>query len=165
MSSVIVFIMGVSGSGKTTIGKRLSVKMGIPFFDGDDFHSPLNKKKMNAGRPLTDEDRAEWLLSLNGLAIEQMKKDGAIIACSALKERYRVILGNGITVPLFWVFLQGGYHLIEKRMQARKNHFMPPTMLASQFDALEIPQQCVTVDISNEPDDIVDAIVSQIGPV
>ena len=163
MEPLIIYIMGVSGSGKTTIGKKLSARTAIPFFDADDFHSPANKEKMKAGHPLNDDDRAEWLMKINKLAKSQIKNNGAIIACSALKEKYRTVLSNGITIPVFWVFLQGSYALIEKRMKARTGHFMPPTMLSSQFDALEIPQQCITLDISKNPDKIVEEIISGVG--
>jgi carbohydrate kinase (thermoresistant glucokinase family) len=163
MGPLIIYIMGVSGSGKTTIGKKISAEMGMPFFDADDFHSRANKEKMKAGQPLTDNDRAEWLISINELAKDQMKKEGAIIACSALKEKYRKILSEGITVPIFWIFLQGNYELIQRRMEARTDHFMPPTMLSSQFDALEIPEQCISIDISQKPDKIVKEIISQIA--
>ncbi|HEY2722320.1 MAG TPA: gluconokinase [Chitinophagaceae bacterium] len=159
--SKIIYIMGVSGSGKTTIGKKLSQSTGIPFFDGDDFHSEANKEKMRAGHPLTDEDRAGWLTRINELAKEQMKKNGAIIACSALKEKYRTILSAGITVPLYWVFLQGSYAAIEKRMEERRGHYMKSKMLASQFETLEIPANAITIDISKSPDEIVDLIVSK----
>src|SRR4030095_7800634 len=164
MRPPVIYIMGVSGSGKTTIGKKLSEKMKIPFFDADDFHSPANKEKMKEGRPLTDDDRAEWLISLNALAQKQMKTTGVIIACSALKEKYRKVLSDGITVPPVWIFLKGGYDLIRKRMESRTNHFMPPAMLSSQFDALEIPEECITFDVSKDPDEIVEAIISTIGP-
>jgi carbohydrate kinase (thermoresistant glucokinase family) len=151
--------MGVSGSGKTTIGKKLSAKIGLPFYDADDFHSEANKTKMNKGVPLTDDDRGTWLISINELARNQMKKDGAIIACSALKEKYRTVLSDGITTPISWILLQGNYELIKKRMEARKDHYMPPALLTSQFDALEIPQQGMTIDISNNADEIVGTIV------
>jgi len=154
--------MGVSGSGKTTIGKKLARKTGLPFFDGDDFHPPSNKQKMTAGVPLTDDDRTEWLVQMNHLAKEQAQINGAIIGCSALKEKYRAILSSGISVPLYWIFLQGSFDLIKKRMDKRKDHFMPPALLASQFDALEIPDNCITIDISNNPDEIVETIISQI---
>jgi len=163
MRPAVIYVIGVSGSGKTTIGKRLSAKMKIPFFDADDFHSPANKEKMKTGRPLTDDDRADWLASLNALAQKQMKTTGAIIACSALKEKYRKVLSEGISVPLFWIFLQGGYDLIRKRMESRTDHFMPPAMLSSQFDALEIPEECMTFDVSKNPDEIVEAIISTVG--
>src|SRR6266700_2782944 len=106
MGPFIIYIMGVSGSGKTTIGKKLSERTNIPFFDADDFHSLANKKKMKAGDPLTDDDRAVWLTRINALAKEQMKKKGAIIACSALKEKYRIVLSGGIIIPVFWIFLR-----------------------------------------------------------
>jgi carbohydrate kinase (thermoresistant glucokinase family) len=164
MRPAVIYIMGVSGSGKTTIGKKLSARIKIPFFDADDFHSPANKEKMKTGHPLTDDDRAEWLTSLNALAKKQMKAAGAIIACSALKEKYRKVLSGGITVPLFWIFLQGGYDLIRERMESRTDHFMAPAMLSSQFDALEIPEECMTFDVSKDPDEIVEAITSIMDP-
>jgi carbohydrate kinase (thermoresistant glucokinase family) len=154
--------MGVSGSGKTTIGKNLAAKIGFPFFDGDDFHSAANKEKMTAGTPLTDEDRASWLTHMNQAAREEAKLAGAVLACSALKEKYRSILSSGINIPLYWVFLHGSFELIKKRMEERKDHFMPAGLLASQFDALEIPGNCITVDISNTPDKIIEAIISQV---
>ena len=163
MRQIIVYIMGVSGSGKTTIGKKLSAQTGIPFFDGDDFHSISNMEKMAAGRPLDDNDRAEWLAKINEFAKEQIKKNSVIIGCSALKEKYRRVLSSGITVPIFWVFLQGSYELIEKRMQARRDHFMPATLLTSQFAALELPRQAITVDIKNDPDTIVKLLISQLN--
>ena len=154
--------MGVSGSGKTTIGKKLSAKTGLPFFDGDDFHPPSNKEKMTQGIPLTDEDRKDWLVKMNQAAKNQAKLTGAVIACSALKEKYRAILSSGITIPLYWVLLQGSFELIKKRMEERKDHFMPAGLLSSQFDALQIPANCITIDISNSPDEIVEMIILQI---
>jgi carbohydrate kinase (thermoresistant glucokinase family) len=162
MDRCIIFIMGVSGSGKTTIGKKLAARIGLPFFDGDDFHPPSNKEKMTQGIPLTDEDRKDWLIQMNNAARDQAKLAGAVIACSALKETYRAILSSGITIPLYWVFLQGSFELIKKRMDQRKDHFMPATLLSSQFDALQIPNNCITIDISNSPDEIVEMIISQI---
>jgi len=162
MQSSIIYIMGVSGSGKTTIGKKLAARIGLPFFDGDDFHPPSNKERMTLGIPLTDEDRKEWLTNMNALAKEQMKKEGAVVACSALKEKYRTILSSGITIPLYWVLLQGSFELIKKRMDERRDHFMPASLLASQFDALEIPRNCIVIDISAGPGEIVDTIISQI---
>ena len=162
MQSSIIYIMGVSGSGKTTIGKKLAARIGLPFFDGDDFHPPSNKEKMTLGIPLTDEDRKEWLTNMNALAKEQMKKEGAVVACSALKEKYRTILSSGITIPVYWVLLQGSFELIKKRMDERRDHFMPPSLLTSQFDALEIPGDCIAINISGSPGEIVDKIISQI---
>ena len=162
MDRCIIFIMGVSGSGKTTIGKKLALRIGLPFFDGDDFHSPSNKEKMNRGIPLTDDARKEWLMLMNNAAMDQAKLAGAVIACSALKEKYRAILSAGITIPFYWVFLQGNFELIKKRMEERKDHFMPASLLSSQFDALQIPANCITIDISSSPDEIVEMIISRI---
>ena len=154
----IIYIMGVAGSGKTTIGKVLSFKTGIPFFDGDDFHPPSNKEKMKAGHSLTDDDRQQWLQRLNTLAVEHSGLKGAVIACSALKEKYRVILSSGVQQNI-WIFLQGDYELILERMKKR-DHFMPVQLLHSQFDTLEIPQSAFIIDIKNDPDKIVEMIIA-----
>ncbi len=159
----IIFIMGVSGSGKTTIGRRLSAATGLPFFDGDDYHPPANKEKMRAGQPLTDEDRKDWLTRMNELAKENSVQKGAIIACSALKEKYRNVLAEKINGPVYWVLLQGGYGLIQERMKARKDHFMPPSLLQSQFDTLEAPVNAIVIDIENSPEKIVADILHQVN--
>ena len=154
--------MGVAGSGKTTIGKKLSARTGLPFFDGDDFHLPEKVEKMRRGEPLTDRDRAEWLARINAIAREQAKNKGAIIACSALKEKYRHVLTSGLAVPLHWVFLRGDFDVIEKRMKLRTDHFMPAALLVSQFETLEVPIGAITVDIHDEPDEIVEEIISRL---
>ena len=159
MGPIIIYIMGVSGSGKTTIGKKLSDRTGFPFFDGDDFHLPEKVEKMRRGEPLTDSDRAEWLGRINAIARTQATNKGAIIACSALKEKYRKVLTSGLTVPVFWVFLRGDFQIIEKRMKLRTDHFMPAALLASQFETLEVPTGAITVDIHDEPDKMVEAII------
>ena len=159
MARIIIYIMGVSGSGKTTIGKKLSDKTGMPFYDGDDFHLPEKVEKMRKGQPLDDTDRADWLARINEIAREQATKKGAIIACSALKEKYRKVLTSGLTVPVFWIFLRGDFQIIEKRMKLRTDHFMPATLLASQFEALEVPTGAITVDIHDEPEKMVEAII------
>ncbi len=153
----IIYIMGVSGSGKTTVGELLAKKTGIPFFDADDFHSQANKEKMHSGHPLTDEDRKDWLQKLHTLAMEQMQLNGAIIACSALKEDYRKTLGNGIK-DILWVFLTGSYQLIYKRIKNRTGHYMPASLLQSQFESLEIPKDAFTISIDQAPDTIADEI-------
>ena len=162
MNDLIIYLMGVSGSGKTTIGKRLSAKTTIPFFDADDLHSPANKAKMSSGRPLTDVDRAGWLKSVNELARIRQGAGGAIIACSALKEKYRQVLAKGITAPVYWVFLRGSYDQIKGRIKSRQGHFMPSSLLESQFEALEIPAQALTIDISKKPDEIVEELLTRI---
>lgn len=158
----IFFIMGVSGSGKTTIGQLLSERTGIPFFDADDYHPESNKKKMQEGHPLTDDDRQGWLQRLNELAIEEAKQKGAIIACSALKQQYREILSRNVSLPIHWIFLQGSFALINERLQARKGHYMPASLLQSQFDILEIPANAIVEDIANDPAIIVNDILSKV---
>jgi 6-phosphogluconate dehydrogenase len=155
--------MGVSGSGKTTIGELLSAETGIPFFDADDFHPIANKEKLKAGKPLNDEDRQDWLFLIRGMALRQSKTNGAVIACSALKEKYREVLSEDITVPVHWVFLQGDYDLIMRRLKERKNHFMPPTLLQSQFDTLEKPGNALVMDIAFTPEEIVSKIREQLS--
>ncbi len=162
MTASIVYIMGVAGSGKTTIGEKLSVATGIPFFDADDFHSTANKEKMRAGQPLNDEDRKEWLTSINELAKKQSLEKGAIIACSALKEKYRKVLAEGLKMPVQWILLQGSFDLIQERMKARKDHFMPASLLQSQFETLEAPANSIIIDIKNSPDEIVQYILQKI---
>jgi gluconokinase len=153
----VIYVTGVSGSGKTTIGKLLSLKTALPFFDADDFHPAANKEKMKAGDALTDDDRAQWLQRLNSLAVEQSKLEGAVIACSALKEKYRTVLAKGIAKPV-WIFLNGEYDLIRQRMKQR-DHYMPVALLRSQFEDLEVPSSAFTVDIKNDPGKIVDLIL------
>lgn len=157
----VIYIMGVSGCGKTTISQLLSVKTGIPFFDADDFHSIANKEKMRQGNPLTDADRSDWLQQLNQLALKHASLNGAIIACSALKEKYREALFAGIT-KIIWIFLQGTPELIFERLKKRTQHFMPPSLLQSQFDALEIPVNAITIDIEMDTDSIVATILQQL---
>ncbi|HEY6502340.1 MAG TPA: gluconokinase [Chitinophagaceae bacterium] len=160
MKVPVIYIMGVSGSGKTTIGKKLSGAAGIPFFDADDFHSKANKEKMKAGRPLNDTDREDWLATINQLAKNEAGKNGAIIACSALKERYRTLLSAGIEDKVQWIFLQGDKKVISERMKARKDHFMPESLLQSQFETLEAPgSNAIIIDISKSPDEIVNTIL------
>lgn len=158
----VIYIMGVSGCGKTTVGRLVSEKTAIPFFDGDDFHSAENKHKMNRGIPLTDEDRAGWLTVLNNLARQETLKKGAVIACSALKEKYREKLEDGLADNCYWVYLQGDFNLIYKRIKERKGHFMPPELLQSQFETLEIPENALTEDIRISPQLMADDIIQKI---
>jgi carbohydrate kinase (thermoresistant glucokinase family) len=160
--SPVVYIMGVAGSGKSTIGRQLSVATGIPFFDGDDFHPPANKEKMKAGQPLNDDDRKGWLKRINELAKEHSQKKGAIIACSALKEKYRIVLARGIKSPVHWILLEGNFGLIKERMKSREDHFMPASLLQSQFDTLEPPGNAIVMDINKTPEQIVTGILRQV---
>jgi carbohydrate kinase (thermoresistant glucokinase family) len=161
MKSCIIFVMGVSGSGKTTVGKELAAATGFPFFDGDDFHPAENRAKMRSGIALTDADRAQWLSTMHQLAKAQ-EAAGAVIACSALREHYRQILGAGINVPVHWVFLQGDFKLIKQRIDARTGHYMPSSLLSSQFDTLEVPAYGLHIDISRTPAEIVSTILQEL---
>ena len=157
MSKSIFVVMGVSGTGKTTIGKLLSKAYGYPFFDGDDYHSKENIEKMSSGQPLNDNDRKSWLKSLNTLAHNQLKS-GAIIACSALKERYRNTLSSGITEQIAFIYLKGTFEQVKNRLEGRKGHFMSSSLLQSQFDALEEPEDAIAVSIELSPEKIIKAI-------
>ena len=157
--AVIYFVMGVSGSGKTTIAQRLSELKNIPLFDADDFHSTENKAKMSAGQPLNDEDRKGWLDTLNKLAIKQSHADGAVIACSALKESYRKILTQRVPVDVRWIVLMGGFELIHQRMTARVDHFMPAGLLTSQLESMEYPPYGIHIDIGQSPAGMMDLIL------
>ncbi len=157
-----IFIFGVSGSGKSTIGQLLSTSLKIPFFDGDDFHPDANIQKMSDGIPLTDSDRAPWLVRLNALAKENLAKGSCIIACSALKESYRVLLQQGINESVKWVHLNGSFEQISERLKLRKGHFMPPSLLQSQFDTLEYSEAAVVINIKSKPEEIVEIIKKEI---
>ena len=155
--------MGVSGSGKTTIGLQLAAKTGYPFYDADNFHPHKNIDKMKAGQPLTDEDRWPWLDNIHDFVTEKIKMGNIILACSALKQVYRNRLSKGIEQHCRWVFLNGSYETIAKRMQNRVGHYMPGSLLQSQFDVLEIPANAIQADITATPAQIVDHIISNIN--
>lgn len=152
-------LMGVSGSGKTSVGEALAEQLGWDFYDADDFHPADNVAKMASGIPLNDSDRAPWLASLHDLISASLKMDRpGVLACSALKERYRRKLLEG-NPDVKIVYLKGSYELIWSRMSARKDHYMKPHMLQSQFEALEEPTDSFAVDISMSVDDIVQRII------
>ena len=160
---MVIVLMGVSGSGKTTIGECLAEQLGWPYYEGDDFHPPANVDKMSRGIPLDDSDRLPWLDRLRDLICEHIERgQNAIVACSALKESYRRHLGQGSSEVCF-VYLRGDYDLIEERMEARSNHFMKAGLLESQFKTLEEPQKALVVDISQPPEAIVHFIREQLG--
>ena len=149
-----VVVMGVSGSGKTTIGALLAARLGCAFLDGDDFHPPANVKKMAAGTPLTDADRLPWLKALN----EKLRQDrNAVLACSALKESYRRILAEGLD-DCRLVHLRGSIELIRSRLGERKHRYMPASLLESQFATLEPPMDAIEVDIAAAPGKCVELI-------
>jgi gluconokinase len=163
---MIVVLMGVSGSGKTTIGTLLAQRCGAIFADADDFHPPANKQKMAAGHPLNDEDREPWLETLNQLlrGWHDGGKSG-ILACSALKEKYRETLSSGMPEgAMTYVFLDGSRELIASRLAARHHEFMNSKLLDSQFAALEAPDDAVRVGIDRTPAEVVDEILQHISP-
>lgn len=161
----VLVVMGVSGSGKSTIGSQLALSLKWEFEDGDWFHPARNIDKMHAGIPLTDEDRAPWLIAIADF-IDQARLAGnhVVIACSALKRRYRaVIIGNRPDVRL--VYLKGGIDLIARRVSTRHEHFMPASLLESQFEALEEPgpdEHPIVVSIAPRPRDIVTEILADL---
>ena len=161
VNSMIVQVIGVSGCGKTTIARNLSKAIGIPYYDADDFHPKENVEKMKSGKALDDSDRASWLSSLSVHLQKWEKEGGAILACSALKEKYRTVLSQGLK-DCHWVFLAGDYDLIYNRMSTRKGHYMSERMLKSQFDALEVPSYGIHIDINKSPEEIVNIIKSSL---
>jgi len=159
---MIIILMGVSGSGKSTIGQRLANDFNWPFFDADDFHSLANLEKMKRGIPLTDADRIPWLWSLRQTIDRwDAAEKSFVLACSALKEQYRSILGCDRT-HIRLIYLQGKFESIASRLQARSQHFMPATLLQSQFEALEEPQNALWMDIARSPEAIVQQIKSAV---
>ena len=154
---MIIIVMGVSGSGKTTTGKALANSLSWRFIDADDYHPVENVAKMASGEPLTDLDRIPWLNILRQeIEIEISQSGNMVVACSALKDIYREILAPSPEVK--FVFLSGSMELIYSRMRARKSHFMKSDMLASQFEALEPPLDAVAVDISMSTSQIVEFV-------
>ena len=161
MKTRFLIVMGVSGCGKSSVGKTLAQSLGWDFYDADDFHPPQKDAKMAGGIPLGDSDRAPWLallIELNSSSLEADKP--GVLACSALKERYRQRLRDG-TEGVQIVYLKGSYDLIWSRMEKRTDHYMKPHMLKSQFDALEEPTNALTIDISVSVDDIVKEILKR----
>ena len=161
-ADLVVVMMGVTGSGKTTVGQLLAGQLGWEFADADQFHSPANVSKMRQGIALTDADREPWLAALRD-AIVCWLVDGknAIVACSALKESYRKKLGIGGEIRL--VYLKGSYDLIASRLQERHGHFATEAILADQFANLEEPEDAMTVNIRRFPLEIVAEIRSGLG--
>jgi len=165
-SARIVVIMGVSGAGKTTIGKALAERLGWTFQEGDALHPPANIAKMNSGKPLDDSDRAPWLGAIAAL-IDDWRQRGVdgVISCSALKRRYRDII-DGDRPGVHVVYLEGSRELLARRLASRRGHFMPPGLLDSQLATLEPPaagEHVITVDIDAAVNTIVDRIVAKLS--
>lgn len=159
----VLFIMGVSGSGKSAVGQALSARTGIPFYDGDDFHPRVNVEKMRSGRPLDDNDRAGWLDAIRRFVLEKLPESNLIIACSALKESYRLQLMREMESLCDWVVLQGEYDMLYERLSSRQGHFMPPALLQSQLDTLELPEYGLHIEVNQPMEPIVDQIIDWIA--
>tara|TARA_B100000809_G_C14993448_1_gene478866 strand:+ start:187 stop:663 length:477 start_codon:yes stop_codon:yes gene_type:complete len=154
--------MGVSGSGKTTVGKALASALEMPFYDADNFHLHGNIEKMKQGIPLGDQDRKSWLETLSKNLAQWEAATGAVLACSALKEMYRTALQSGVKKDLTWVYLYGRSELIKERMTGRKEHYFKPGLVDSQFADLEPPQYGWHFDISSSANHIVKSILDKL---
>lgn len=155
----IILIMGVAGSGKSTVGRMLATALGWPYFEADDFHPPANKEKMSQGLPLNDTDRAPWLAALRTKIDDcRATKRSAVFTCSALKAAYRARLGIGAP-DITLVHLTGDLETIQARVAQRQGHYMKTELVQSQFDTLETPQEALTVDIKLSPEEIVQFIL------
>jgi gluconokinase len=164
----LIVVMGVAGSGKTTIAANLAEKLGVPFVEGDSLHPPANVKKMSAGIPLTDEDRWPWLEAIGErMEVERTTGHGVVVACSALKHVYRDCLRSKVHGKVHFILLDGSHELISERMRRRKGHFMPPALLESQFATLEKPtpdEHAVLLNIAHAPSELVDEAARSITP-
>jgi gluconokinase len=154
----VILVMGVSGSGKTTIGRLLAAELGCRFIEADDYHSLANKQKMERGEALDDHDRATWLAELRRLVVLTLDRgECAVLACSALKQRYRELLRvDPARMPV--VYLRGSPQLISERLAARTGHFAARSLLTSQLETLEEPNDAIIVDVTDTPEQIVERL-------
>ena len=153
-----IVLMGVSGSGKSTVGRALAQRLGWRFLDADDYHPQANVEKMRAGVALNDHDRWPWLDRLNAVLRHSLAKGHpAVLACSALKQRYRDRLSQKVAGVMF-VHLSGSFELIAGRVSDRRHKYMPSSLLRSQFDALELPDEALTLDVALTVEEIVESI-------
>jgi len=161
-----VVVMGVSGAGKSTVGKLIAARLDCPFRDADSFHPQANIEKMSRGEPLTDDDRWPWLQAIAAFIAEHRAAGTTcVVTCSALKRVYRDIVTNRQSADVRLVYLKGGFDLIAARLAARKGHFMPPALLRSQFDALEEPaadEHAITVPIDATPEEIAAEVLKRL---
>jgi len=159
--ATIVVLMGVSGSGKTTVGRMLASAMDCAFLEGDSLHSAANVEKMSHGIPLTDADRGPWLAAIHSRLLDAYRRrQSLVVGCSALKRSYRTLLADGI--PITWIYLKGSAALIRSRLQHRTGHYMKADMLASQVEALEEPSDALIVDVLQPPGTIVEQILAEL---
>jgi gluconokinase len=160
---MVIVLMGVAGSGKTSVGEALARRLGWPFHDADDFHSAPNREKMRRGIPLDDDDRRPWLEAVRASIVQSVSASkNAIYACSALKRAYRQLLAAD-TEEVKFVYLKGSPELIAQRLADRRGHFFDPALLQTQFNDLEEPHGALQIDISSPPETIADSIMACIG--
>ncbi len=155
---MILIVCGVSGTGKSTVGKLLAEKMKYSFFDADDFHPESNVKKMQSGVALNDKDRQPWLELLSTKLALWERNEGAVLACSALKESYRKVLAFQCKSEIRWVILNGSSVLLNERLNSRKGHYFAPKLLESQLNTLELPDYGLLVNIELTPEKIINKI-------
>jgi gluconokinase len=159
---MIILLMGVTGSGKSTVGKRLAVELGWRFLEGDDFHSPENIEKLRQGEPLNDEDRKPWLEAIREAIRAAMDRgENAVVTCSALKEPYRRMLQ--VDEQVIFVYLKATIPLIQERLKRRVGHFMNPNLIQSQFDILEEPKEALQIDAGLTPAEIIEVIRNRLS--
>jgi carbohydrate kinase (thermoresistant glucokinase family) len=159
----ILILMGVSGSGKTTVGKLLAARLGWPFYDADDFQPKDNLAKMAQGLPLNDRDRRPWLLAIHDLLVGLAARGGrAVVACSALKRDYRDLLCAGVGCARI-VYLKGEFAILRERLERRQGHYFKAALLGSQFEIIEEPEDALTVNVDNPPVVIAESILTGLG--
>ncbi len=163
MSALITVVMGVAGAGKSTIGQLLASELRCDFLDGDSLHPPANIRKMTMGIPLTDADRAPWLAAIHARIVGSFQRgQSLVVACSALRERYRETLAEGVSIT--WVYLKGSEEVIRARLLGRRHHFFKAQMLASQFADLEEPADAIVIDVEVAPTVAVRQILDALFP-
>ena len=162
---MIIVVIGVSGSGKTTVGSTLASALEIPFHDADDFHPQSNIVKMKQGIPLQDIDRESWLKTLTNNLAQWEADKGAVLACSALKETYRTVLQSGVNNDVTWIYLYGRSELIKERIAGRRGHYFKTELVDSQIADLEPPQYGWHFDISSPADHIVKSILNKLRSI
>ena len=156
---MVIVIMGVSGCGKTTVGRRVADVLRVPFLDADDLHPTSNIRKMKKGIALTDDDRRPWLEKVAEKMVQMAGQGGGVVACSALKESYRHVLFGDSSTPTLLVYLKGSRSTLYRRLQQRKSHFMSPDLLDSQLNTLEEPEHALTLSIELSPEILCKRIV------
>tara|TARA_B100000886_G_scaffold48799_1_gene30106 strand:+ start:129 stop:611 length:483 start_codon:yes stop_codon:yes gene_type:complete len=157
----VIILFGVSGCGKSLVGKKLSKDLEFKFVEGDDLHSNENIEKMNNNIPLSDNDRGIWIKDINS-ELNKLENKNVVVACSALKEAYRQALVKRVVGVIYWFCLKGTFELIKKRLDSRVDHFFKSDLLDSQFNIIEYPDYCKFIDISESPDIIVEKIKSEL---